>query len=94
MYSIKDEGFCEYLEVIVDDLDDSQVKGIAKQLFDKGVTTLSEKQEYTLKNGISDYILEKCPNCGEEINFADMPFAVDNNLCNSCQQDWDKNYTD
>jgi len=94
MYNIYDEDFSAYLEIIISNLDDTKVVGIAKQFLDNGARGISEKQEFILRKGISEYILDECPNCGETISFADMPFALDNNLCNTCQRDWDKNYID
>jgi len=94
VYNINDEDFSSYLETLIVNLDDTKVIGIAKLFLDKGVKGISEKQEFILRKGISEYILNECPNCGEAISFADMPFALDNNLCNTCQRDWDKNYTD
>jgi len=87
-------NFEEYLQEILDNIDESNIKGIAKQAINIGFDKLSDKQKYVLTNGISDYIMEKCPNCGEHINYEDMSLAIHNNRCSSCEHDWNKNYTD
>jgi len=55
---------------------------------------LSEKQQFVLNQGISDYIMKECPNCGEHISYEDMAIAIDNDRCSSCEYDWNKNYVD
>ena len=94
MYSIKDEGFSEYLETIIPNIDDAKVQGIAKLFIANGANALSTNQEFVLKEGIADYIMEKCPNCGGSIEFSEMQNTIENGQCNSCQNDWDKNYVD
>ena len=87
-------SFEEYLKSILDNIDDSKVKGIAKLAVDKGFDNLSDSQKFVLTNGITDYIMNECPNCGNTIDYEDMEISIFNGKCLSCQQDWDKNYID
>lgn len=91
---LKEEGLESYLEIILPNIDESTVSGIAKKAIDDGYRSLSDAQKYTLENGISDYIMDKCPNCGEDIEYDDMEIAIFNDKCSSCQRDWDENYVD
>ena len=84
------DGLIEYLEKIIKNLDNSPAKGIAKLAIDKGINTLSEKQKYVLEQGISDYLMYECPNCGEEISYEDMEIAIDSGMCSYCSYKWDK----
>jgi len=84
----------EYLKDILKNIDDLKVQGIAKLAIDEGFDNLSDNQKHVLKNGISDYIMEVCPNCGEHISYEDMEISIFNGMCSSCQYDWDKNYVD
>ncbi|MEA3314238.1 MAG: hypothetical protein U9Q30_00080 [Campylobacterota bacterium] len=91
-----DEGMTleRYLKDILENIDDSKVQGIAKLAIDKGFDNLSDKQKHVLKDGITDYIMEECPNCGEHISYEDMEISILNGMCSSCQHDCDKNYVD
>jgi hypothetical protein len=93
---ILDEGMTleSYLKEILENIDDIKVQGIAKLAIDKGFDMLSDKQQFILKEGISDYILEECPNCGIHIDYEDMENAIFNNRCQDCENDWNKNYVD
>ncbi len=82
--------FIEYLKNILENIDDTVAKGIAKRAIDKGVTALTEKQRYILDEGIADYIMNECPNCGEEIKYEDMAIAIDNGKCSACSYQWNK----
>lgn len=79
-----------YLSQIINDIDDKKIQGIAKKAIDEGFNKLTDKQQYALKN--SEYFVEKCPNCGDTIEYEDMQFTIINGKCPSCQRDWDKNY--
>ena len=82
--------FEDYLKQIVDRIGDPTTEGIAKKAIDIGFDNLSEKQKYVLQDGISDYIMEECPNCGEPINYEDMEIAIFNGKCSFCQNQLDK----
>ena len=86
----RQDGLIEYLESILENIDDSAVKGIAKLAIAKGIDTLSEKQEDTLEQGISDYIMYECPNCEESISYADMAIDIYNGKCSYCNNRWEK----
>ncbi|MGM0520287.1 MAG: hypothetical protein ACQERD_11675 [Campylobacterota bacterium] len=87
-------SFEEYLQNILKNIDDTKVQGIAKKAIDVGFGNLSSAQQSVLNNGISDYIMTKCPNCGDEITYEDMEISIFNGRCPQCQADWDKNYED
>ena len=82
--------FEEYLKDIIENIYDSTTEGIAKLAIDKGFDNLSEKQQFILKEGISDYIIEECPNCGIKINYEDMDETINNGRCYDCQNHWEK----
>lgn len=86
----RQNGLIEYLESILENIDDSAAKGIAKLAIDKGMDALSDKQEYVLEQGISDYLMYECPNCGESISYEDMQIAIDDGMCSYCGYKWDK----
>jgi len=83
-----------YLEEIIDNIDDVKIKGIAKKAIDTEFNKLSKQEQLVLNRGISDYIMKECPNCGEHISYADMAIAIDNGRCSSCEYNWNKNYVD
>lgn len=85
-------SFENYLEEIIENIDDENVKGIAKKAIDIGFDKLGKKQQFVLNQGISNYIMKECPNCGEHISYEDMAIAIDNGRCSSCEYDWNKNY--
>ena len=87
---LEKEGFLDYLRTIIDNIDDSTTKGIGKLALDRGVEILSDRQKYTLEQGISDYIIEECDYCGDQISFEDMPFAIDNGKCSACNHSWER----
>ena len=83
-------NFESYLEEILGNIDDIKVQGIAKLAISKGIKMLSSKQQFILKEGLSAYILEKCPNCGLHIDYEDMYEAVINGMCYDCRSHWEK----
>ena len=82
-------SFEDYLKDIIDNIKDD-VQGIAKLAIDKGFDNLSYKQQYVLKQGIEDEIMNECPDCGEQIGYEDMAIAIFNGRCSFCQNRWDK----
>ena len=86
----RQDGLIEYLESILDNIDDSVAKGIAKLAIDKGIDTLSEKQEYALEQGISDFLMYECPNCEESISYENMEIVIYNGKCSYCNNRWEK----
>ena len=87
-------SFEEYLQDILENIDDVKIQGIVKLAIDKGFNKLSEKQQFSLKNGVADYIMEECPNCETHIDYEDMGIAISNGRCSNCENDWNKNYVD
>ena len=87
-------SFENYLKEIIDNIDDVNIRGIAKKAIDIGFDKLSKKQQFVLNQGISDYIMKECPNCGEQISYEDMAISIDNGRCSSCKNVWNKNYVD
>ncbi len=84
------EGFIAFLEYIVENIEDSTTKGIAKLAIERGVGFLSDRQRYTLENGLVDYVMLECPNCGEQIEFDDMEIAMFNGRCGYCQHRYER----
>ena len=86
----RQDGLIEYLESILENIDDNAAKGIAKLAIDKGIDALSQKQEYTLEQGISDYLMYECPNCEESISYEDMEIDIYIGKCSNCNNRWEK----
>lgn len=84
------DGFIDYLEGIVANIDDETTKGIAKLAIDKGIESLSEKQKYVLEKGLSDYVMLECPDCGDSIEFDNMEIDKYNGRCSYCQNRYEK----
>lgn len=84
------EGFISYLRSIVENIDDETTRGIARQALDRGIDSLSDRQRYTLENGLVDYVMLECPNCGEQIEFDDMEIAMFNGRCGYCQHRYER----
>ncbi len=82
--------FENYLRQIVNDIDDQSVQGIARKAIDIGFEGLTDRQKYTLEEGISDFIMSECPYCEDEINYEDMQFAIHNGKCSFCEHRWNK----
>lgn len=82
----------EYLEKVIESVNDQPFKGIAQQAIDKGYDSLSVEQENVIEQ--SGYIMSQCPICNEEIEFEDMDMAIFYGKCAQCQRDWDMNYVD
>jgi glutaminyl-tRNA synthetase len=44
---------------------------------------------------VKEQIVDACPHCLQPIfSFSDMVFIIDNGRCSTCQNNWDKNYSD
>ena len=84
------EGFIDYLENIVKNIDDETTKGIAKLAVDRGIDSLSDKQKYVLEKGLSDYVMLECPDCGEQIEFDNMEIDMFNGRCSYCQNRYER----
>lgn len=84
----------EYLQNILENIDDETVKGIAKRAVDVGFDNLTPSQQYVLTSGISEYIMTECPNCGNEISYEDMQISIFNGRCPECEANWNRNYED
>ena len=69
------------------------VKGIAKQIVDKGIKSMSKRQETVIENFIQNYqnnnVCIRCSN--DNVGYlTDYIFINDNSLCPQCQYDYDK----
>lgn len=84
MYKRDEKEFISYLKSIVENIDDNILKGISKQVIAKGLNTLSEKQRFVFESGISEYVMDRCPECREEITFEDMSIAIYDGKCALC----------
>jgi RNA polymerase-binding transcription factor DksA len=82
--------FEEYLQTILVNIDDATINGIAKKAIDIGFNKLSDKQQFVLKNGVADYLIDECPNCGISIDYEDMEYVIFNDKCVDCQRHWEK----
>ena len=80
--------FEDYLEQIINNIDEQKTKGIARRAIDVGFEKLTDAQRYVLTEGVSEFIMKVCPVCGEEIEFEDMQLAIFNGKCSSCQHQW------
>ncbi len=87
---INKNGFIEYLQCILENIDNEMIKGIARLAIDGGVKALSDKQQYVLMEGIADYIMNECPNCGASIQYEDMAIALSEGMCYECTNNWNR----
>jgi hypothetical protein len=68
--------------------------GIAKQVINKGVSSMSERQENVIKKFVESYIekisCDRCSN-GNVTNLTDYVFIKDNSnsFCPMCESDWE-----
>ena len=84
-----DFSFQSYLNKLInlEMISDDTAAGIAKQVIDKGVDSLSDKQEYRLitKGLLPGNYIPYCDRCGEEIPWSEMLYALDDSLCSYCR---------
>lgn len=83
-----DEACIDFLESLLDELDDSMHEGITKQVISKGYDSLSDKQKMVFKNYILKPVLVKCGRC-EEFLWEEANYIHENGLCTYCQKMWD-----
>lgn len=86
MGHISNDDFYTFLQELVDgnDLED-HVEKVVQNFISKGYNALSEKEKLIFKKEIKDvYKNIKCNNCGREISFSELYWALDTHLCNQC----------
>ncbi|HRE77125.1 MAG TPA: hypothetical protein PLL09_04785 [Flavobacterium sp.] len=71
------------------------VSGIARQVLDKGVESMSERQKNVIDNFVNNFKNDhSCNGCvdGNIGSLTDYIYIFDNsdNLCPTCQNSWDK----
>jgi DNA-directed RNA polymerase subunit RPC12/RpoP len=87
-----EDGFAEYIQEIIDGEHlDGAALGIAKQVADRGLDSLSDKQKYVFERDVmSHYYVEECERCGNEIPWEEMYQATDSNYCSYCEHMYQK----
>lgn len=83
-----DNEFVSYVAELLDAnlIEDSRAKGIGKQIIDKGVESLSDKQVFVfLKYGLENNYLEYCDHCYQPIPWSEMFVALDDGYCSYCR---------
>lgn len=69
---------------------DSTAEGIAKQVLDKGIEALSDKQYHVFEKYVMKDNLVKssdCMRCGNEITWDEMDYAIENGgFCSWCNR--------
>ncbi|BDQ35084.1 hypothetical protein [Pseudodesulfovibrio portus] len=67
-------------------------QGITRQVIDRGVESLSEKQKWVFNNRvIEEYVIEDCKLCSAEIPWEEKIGALDNGgYCSWCQHKLEK----
>ena len=81
--------------ITIDGIEDSVLLGIAKQVVDKGVDSMSEKQKYRIDSFVEKYkesnVCDRCVS-GNIGSLTDYIFIADDSqgLCPSCRYDYDK----
>ena len=86
-WAIADGGFTDYLESLIDSemIDDPTALGITKQVVDKGIRSLTEKQWFVFEKKVLEPLtVEECDRCGESIPWSEMLEALDSGLCGYC----------
>ena len=88
-YQYGGEGFADFLKQVLDygDLSDTSA-GITKQVIDKGIGSLSDKQRQVFEEHVVRvYAVEKCARCKDDIPWSEMFAAHDNGgYCGPCEQ--------
>ena len=65
--------------------------GIARQLIDKGIDSLSDRQWLAFRTGMEPYFVEECVRDANNIPWSEMADAVDNGgYCGYCSHMRDK----
>lgn len=82
-----DGGYNDFLQQIIDGehLEGASL-GIVKQVIDRGVASLSDKQKYVFETQVLDeFTISECSECGGEIPWSEMYVAaVDTGMCSYC----------
>jgi hypothetical protein len=84
----------DFLKVLVEtDEIKGAANGIAKQVIDKGVDSMSPKQKTVIDNIVEEYknknVCERCTN-GNVNALTDYLFIAENGLCPMCEYDREK----
>jgi hypothetical protein len=92
-YYSEEHEMNEFLELLVDNghLEGSAL-GITKQVIDKGVNSLSEKQKYVFDNEVlKEYVSNGCSICSGNIVWYEQYQALENGgRCSSCDYQLNK----
>ena len=82
-----EKDFIDFLQNLIDSgWIEGDIAGISKQVIDKGYSSLTNQQKYTLKKGITSYCIEKCKECTHNIPWGDMIDALENGgYCSECK---------
>jgi len=65
--------------------------GIARQMIDRGVDSLTDNQWYAFSRGMEHYYVEECTRCASGIPWSEMAGAVDNGgYCGYCSHMMEK----
>jgi DNA-directed RNA polymerase subunit RPC12/RpoP len=75
----------DYLNYLLEIVDDSKKEGIIKLVLDKGEDVLSEKQQFVFNKIKKDYYPGKCKTCGEQISFEEALGEYDITECSDCR---------
>jgi len=89
----EDNDFKLFLQQLVDNKHLEGVElGITKLVIDKGIESLSEKQQFVFQKEVLDeYVVEECKRCQISIPWSEMYEAgTDHGLCNYCWHMSDK----
>lgn len=86
---MNEEDFSIYVSDLLDSerLDGEVVIGIAKQIIDRGVSSLTPNQKITfIRYGLLlDNYVDECNRCTLEIPWSEMLFALDDGFCAYCR---------
>lgn len=75
-----EEDFSDFLKTLVESNRFNNVaeSGIAQQVIDHSISSLSVKQKFVFEKAISPYMFDKCQFCEFEIPWSEMSAAEDN----------------
>ena len=84
-----EEDFPDFLQELINGqrLNEEKEYGIAKLCIDKGYSSLSDRQKYTLKNAIQEFVNDECIRCSSPIPWTEM-YATEEygSYCSWCEK--------
>ena len=83
-----EEGFLKFLQELIEwEQIEGAALGIAKQVLDKGLESLSEQQDFVFRKYVVEAnFVDRCKRCGNEIAWHEMVFAHRNGgFCEYCE---------